>query len=388
MSDEFIFNEVGSGDNPIVDVVFIHGLMGSSRKTWVASGGKEFWPEMLLSELSNISVYTLDYPASALKRMMDREMDMLDRAASSAEYMVAMGIGKRPIVFITHSLGGVLVKMIIKESADSCDSNMRQISDNVRLVAFLSTPHLGNSFASILKSFSGGLSSEHINLISGETGVLDEVGLHYRNFANSRDSLKTVAYCETLNTKSILLVSKDSADPRVNGTKVILVDKNHIDICKPKSKDDPVFVGLQYHIKNVLNSCNEFDDDPYGEKHDSDRRNLIEKLIAVNREYEYSVANDYQNRFSRRYFRKGMYLQEQQEKNALLHEVKYRFDTEIYLPMICKGDSDENVHASINSKVVAPISEMYRGSSGVDKNTVLGALYFLAQQCHIRWDDK
>ncbi|WP_165768539.1 putative lipase [Sandarakinorhabdus cyanobacteriorum] len=50
-----------------------------------------------------------------------------------------------------HSLGGLLIKSILRKSREASDQGLRAISDATRLVVFIATPHCGASLASIGK---------------------------------------------------------------------------------------------------------------------------------------------------------------------------------------------------------------------------------------------
>ncbi|EDO28472.1 predicted protein, partial [Nematostella vectensis] len=54
------------------------------------------------------------------------------------------GIGKRPVIWITHSMGGLLVKQLLLLASDSEEC----MSDNSRGIIFYSTPHQGSIVAS------------------------------------------------------------------------------------------------------------------------------------------------------------------------------------------------------------------------------------------------
>ncbi|MCG7875157.1 MAG: putative lipase [Candidatus Thiodiazotropha endolucinida] len=77
-------------------------------------------------------------------------MDIFERAANVLEHLAAHGIGKRPIVFIVHSLGGLLTKILLRKSLSSDDEDFKNVSAATKLIVFLSTPHTGSSLANAL----------------------------------------------------------------------------------------------------------------------------------------------------------------------------------------------------------------------------------------------
>ncbi len=395
MTDEFSFSLVASAEEPVLDVIFIHGLSGDPKKTWMSDDGTEFWPEWIFDEFPNIAIYTLGYPASVFAKWAKKEMDIFERATSALDYMIAKGIGARPLIFVTHSLGGILAKAIIRKSCDSDDADWKKISEQVRLVAFLATPHNGASLASTLKSVVPHFSSKHVELLSNDTGILEDINSHYRSYANAKDSIKTVVYYEKYATKGALVVSRESADPGVSGTTPVATDKDHTNICKPRSKDDPVYAGLENHVKLVLQMVLDEaaadieafgEGDDYSKKADHDRRDLLEKLIAAGREHEYETANNFQSGFARNYLKLGLHTPAREENDKLLSEVETRFLTHVFHPLICKSGTEDQIRNSLQADVIDPLCAKYDGKRRFSEKTVLRALYYLTEQCHIRWD--
>lgn len=395
MAEKFLFSEICSGVDPALDILFVHGLAGGPKLTWTSENSGEFWPEWLCDDFPNIAVYSLGYPAGIFEKWAKREMDIFERAASALDYLASSGIGNRPVVFITHSLGGILAKAILRKSCEADDDDWKKVSIATRLMVFLATPHSGASLASVLKVVFPRFSSKNIDLLSNGMGVLEDINQYYRDYANSRDDFKTVAYYEKYKIKnSILVVSRESADPGVKGTHPVAIDKDHINICKPCDRNDHVYVGIQRHIKRMLISIQDssasdeevFQEDDYSTKTDHDRRDLLEKLIAAGREHEYKTANNYQNQFAQNYLKLGLYTSAREENDKLLSEIEQRFITHIYNPLICKGESDDIIRTALQNDVIDPVCVKRDGQRGFSEKVVLRALYFLTEQCHIRWD--
>ena len=396
MTDELSFTKICGGDEPLLDVLFVHGITGDPKETWVSEKTGDYWPAWLCSDLPSVAVYSLGYPASLFEKWAKKEMDLFERAGNALEYMTSKGIGERPLAFIAHSLGGLLVKQIIRKSCDAEEEHWKHVCQATKLVAFLATPHTGASLASVLKTVIPRFSSKYIDLLSNDSGILTDINQHYRSFANGRDDVATVAYYEKYKTAaSLLVVSKESADPGVAGTTPVAMDKDHITICKPRDKEDLIYLGIKRHLARTLSSCpmnspngngGSFAADDYGTKTEEDRRDLLEKLIAAGREHEYSKANNLQNKFAQNYLKLGLYTTAKDDNDRLLSEVEQRFLTHIYHPLICKGRPDEEIRNALQAHVIDAVYEQHAGGKGIGKKTILSALYFLTEQCHIRWD--
>ena len=56
-------------------------------------------------------------------------------------------IGERPLVFVTHSMGGLLVKQLLHTAHDSPNPRWRAIVEQTRGVCFIATPHIGSDLS-------------------------------------------------------------------------------------------------------------------------------------------------------------------------------------------------------------------------------------------------
>ena len=321
-------------------------------------------------------------------------MDMFERATNVLELFAGHDIGRRPIVFVAHSLGGILTKMLLRKSLDSDDEDWHRICDATKLVIFLSTPHTPSAMAQVLAVVP--FTSKQIKSLADNTGFLHDLNAHYRSFSSDRNDFATAVYYEKNLTKKIaVVVSRDSADPGVSKTTPVAVDKDHINICKPRNREDIVYLGVKRHIQKVLTSALrsveeheafavELDD--YTERSTGDRRDLLEKLIEAGREHEYSYANNAQNHFARQYTKTGLFTAAHEDHSNLLSEVETRFIRHVYHPLICKVATDDEVEKAVQEKVIDALSEKRIGRTSFNAKSISQALYFLTEQCYIRWD--
>ena len=392
MNETLTLQHVFGCEKPILDVVFVHGLTGDPRKTWLCPANGEFWPAWLQVDFNSIAVYTLGYPASLIERWPNKEMDMFERAGNVLEQFAGVGIGERPIAFVAHSLGGILVKLLLRRSIEAGDEDWQKVAEVTRLVVFLSTPHIGSAVARVMQIVPG--ISGHVDLLANKFGFLEDLNRHYRSIAKERGNLSTVVYYEKRLTKKIIVVPRESADPGIGNVEPVPVDKNHLDICKPVNKGDTVYLGIKRHIQKAVNSAEKTAsgaDKPisfegYENRSTEDRRDLLQKLIDAGREHEYRYANDAQNKFARQYTKTGLFTSAREDHESLLSEIETRFVTHVYHPLICRSVPDGEIRAAIQKEVIDPLVSRDIGGTRFPAKAVLSGLYFLTEQCHIRWD--
>lgn len=386
----------GDKDVAVLDIVFIHGLTGDPAKTWTNSE-EIFWPCWLANDLPSVCIHTAGYPSSLFEKWSKPEMNLHERASSLVEHMVSQGIGKKPVVIVCHSLGGLLAKEMFRACCEAQDEDWNALCDQLKLVVFFATPHKGATLAAILKTLIPRASSSFIDALSDESGFLTNLNNGYRDLAVKKD-VTTVAYYEKYKTKNVsLVVSEESADPGCTTTRPIAVDADHIEICKPNTQNAPAYLSVRRHIGKVLEGCTatggddpeapeaDFGPDDYSARSEDDRRTLQEKLIDAGREYEYSKANNLQNRFARTYHKLGLFTEAKTRHDTILSAVEQRFLTHVYGPKICAGATESEIAVALQEHVINPLCSSSEFGKLTNSN-VLQALYYLTEQCHIQWD--
>ncbi|MCH8165407.1 MAG: hypothetical protein IH889_07350, partial [Planctomycetes bacterium] len=152
---------VAGTDNPerLLDVVFIHGLAGDAWTTWMSDPDDDstFWPDWLAEEFPNLGIWTVGYPAG-LTAFGKPGMIIEKRAGNISHQLVIAGLGERPLIFVTHSMGGLIVKSLIVESQTLPDKDRKRLVSYVRGIVFCGTPHRGSALADatdVLGKYSG-----------------------------------------------------------------------------------------------------------------------------------------------------------------------------------------------------------------------------------------
>jgi tetratricopeptide (TPR) repeat protein len=247
------------------DVVFVHGLGGDLFATWRHGEDESTsWPHWLGREFSDVGVWSLGYAASATKwaRLKGlfiegasdagRSMALPDRALQVLDLMVKKGLGSRPLLFVCHSLGGLLVKYILRKANDpAVDAKMRQVAANTRAVLFLATPHAGAPLASLVDAF---------RLVFGATVSVEDLRAHdahlrdlynwYRGNAPLL-GIETRTYYETRGVGEMLIVNPTSAQSGA-GADAIPLDEDHLSIAKPRDREAQVCDALRELLREYV----------------------------------------------------------------------------------------------------------------------------------------
>ncbi len=243
------------------DIIFVHGLAGHSWSTWHPQNKKDskdlnFWLYWLGEELQqeeiNVCIWTFGYEAARFK-FSGAAMPLFDQASNLLEYLKVKNIGERPLIFVTHSMGGLLVKEAIR-SAQNFD-DYKTIIKQTKGIVFLATPHTGSHLASLIKNL-GALAAPSVNVQELETHKPELRNLNewYRqNIENL--TIETKIFYETQPMNGILVVDEDSANPGIKNVKPIAISKDHNSIAKPQ-KSDLVYLGVKdFVIKELSTSA-------------------------------------------------------------------------------------------------------------------------------------
>lgn len=203
-----------------VDIIFVHGLRGGSRKTWSASSSQaHFWPKEWLpadSAFKHVRVHTFGYDSDWADRK-DNSMNVHDFGQSLIEDIKSCPTipqdSDAPFVFIGHSLGG----LVIKKACIAAKENpaFQDIGKRIHSLYFLATPHRGSDLARTLNnvvraSFSSG-KSYVANLERGSEAiqVLNDQFRHYHRGLHIHSFIESVSM--NVGFGSILIVDRESA---------------------------------------------------------------------------------------------------------------------------------------------------------------------------------
>uniref|UniRef100_A0ABI7YHR6 Protein SERAC1 n=1 Tax=Felis catus TaxID=9685 RepID=A0ABI7YHR6_FELCA len=146
------------------DVLFIHGLMGAAFKTWRQQDNEQLltekileddaryttcWPKTWLArDCPALRIISVEYDTSLSDWRTRCPMERKSIAFRSDELLRklrAAGVGDRPVIWVSHSMGGLLVKKMLLEASKKPE--MSTVINNTRGIIFYSVPHHGSHLA-------------------------------------------------------------------------------------------------------------------------------------------------------------------------------------------------------------------------------------------------
>ncbi|KAH6881069.1 hypothetical protein B0T10DRAFT_551364 [Thelonectria olida] len=230
-----------------VDVVAVHGLNfknnpNHARQTWMMGDKlwlKDFFPGSL-PQATRVMLFAYNSSPS-----LDATAIRLDDHAKNLLqwlHLERQDALQRPLVFICHSLGGLVVKEALVEA--TLDVSYKSIVEATRLLVFFATPHQGGNYASV-----GDVAAKIVSagLLKPSNDLLDALKQHSneatRRFEQSRhlyERCLVVSFFEGMPYgKMGIIVDKKSATLNLPGTreKQVAMHADHSAICKFESAD-------------------------------------------------------------------------------------------------------------------------------------------------------
>jgi hypothetical protein len=127
-------------------IVAVHGLGGHRYTTW-KSGNTMWLQDLLPSKLPRARIMTFGYNADVVNNfstfgIRDHARKLLSLLRNKRD---TEDTSDRPIVFICHSLGGIVVKQALRTATN--ESIYNNTAEKTRGIVFLGTPHRGSDLA-------------------------------------------------------------------------------------------------------------------------------------------------------------------------------------------------------------------------------------------------
>ncbi|KAJ6143763.1 hypothetical protein N7471_003216 [Penicillium samsonianum] len=242
-------------DDGNVDIIFIHGLTGDRDATWTARDATDPWPKTLLPPIiPTARVLAFGYDANVAdwkgvvsqSRIANHAWNLLTALST---YRENDGTNERPIIFVCHSLGGLVCEDALFTSNQRPERHLRDILHSTRGIIFLGTPHHGAGLARWAEALSRSIglvkktNSEIVGVLKRDSEVLARIqdGFHTMVKARSTQSLPPIeitCFYEEMPLPGVgLVVPQDSAI--LPGYIPIGIHGNHMDMTKFAGSTDP-----------------------------------------------------------------------------------------------------------------------------------------------------
>ena len=248
-------------ENSNLDIVFIHGLNGDAFDSW-KNKEDEFWPYWLHDDFEDVCIWSVGYDAAPIKWFFGTTMPLQDRSRNILENLQLKGIGKRPVIFVVHSMGGLVTKYMLSYARDH--EAYSDILKQTKSIFFLGVPHNGATLATWGKAFDFVLKTNEItNHLASDNPYLRDLKDRFESLLKS-NPIDCLAFFETLPLLELgKIVSESSASAITTIKPAIGIDANHLSICKINDKEQSLIYGnLKLSIEKSLEEDTSSDTPP------------------------------------------------------------------------------------------------------------------------------
>ncbi|KAI0966346.1 WD40 repeat-like protein [Xylaria arbuscula] len=244
---------------PKLEIVFVHGLKGGSRKTWSLdpTDSMTYWPKEWLpfehgfrhARIHSFG-YDSDWSKSAASTLTVHDF-ALALLADLKHSQAIKRDGNTPIVFVAHSMGGLVIKKAYLLATRN--EAYKEISSRIHSMYFLGTPHRGSDSATYLKLYLS------LPLLVGAKSFVKELmpdsqtvhDINYE-FRYSCAHLKLFSFFESQPTAGIMIVEKQSAVIGLPNEEEQYLPANHRHLCKFKNDQDPGYLIVTRKLRSTI----------------------------------------------------------------------------------------------------------------------------------------
>jgi ankyrin repeat domain-containing protein 50 len=167
---------------------------------------------------------------------------------------------QRPIIFVCHSLGGLLFKQVLI-SGILAGPEYKDLVDSIRGVIFMGTPHRGSnsaSYATILSkilnvpTFGRGVRSDLLTLLKTSSPILSQITQQSKNLLKP---LSVISFYEQQPLGPTLIVEPFSAVLGLPNERTIPINRDHRQIAKVSPRNQQHFNIVKNVVMDLVNQC-------------------------------------------------------------------------------------------------------------------------------------
>ncbi|KAK7921724.1 hypothetical protein PG985_009746 [Apiospora marii] len=248
-------HQPSSGDLATAHVVFVHGLGGGSEHTWSKNG--VLWPRDLLPKqppFRETSVHIFGYDSNFKKSSTLNIQDFSKSLLNNLLNNPVVNESNSPIILVGHSMGGLIMKQTYILAKQM--TVYKDISERIKAIVFIATPHTGSELAPILDRI--------FRMTSGLKPYLEDL-------RRNSDTVQTINTLFPAHSTDLMLHSFYETEPLSLGglRDVMIVPKvdailnyaheqsallygDHRSVCKFESADEHNFIAIWQAISSCL----------------------------------------------------------------------------------------------------------------------------------------
>ncbi|KAI0102848.1 quinon protein alcohol dehydrogenase-like superfamily [Nemania sp. FL0031] len=302
------FTILANPDSATVDIILIHGLQGHPKNTWLYSPPKEkpsffsskpkkpqsqatrlqetFWPLDILSrDFEGARIMTYGYDSRVTRWFhgpaMKLDIDQYGESLLNATEASRRGNPHRPLIFIVHSLGGLILKDALRRARSSREERFEHVYKSTRALLFFGTPHRGVSYTEL------GITASRIATMAGfdaNKKILRSLSFDATHIRVLREDFVEVlrdlaprlfVFQEGLGYSGFKLLSGKVVDDFSSsldvGEQKETIGANHVNMCRFAGEGDDGYIKVKAALELAISEVSPV----LAQDHDAKKLNLI-----------------------------------------------------------------------------------------------------------------
>ncbi|KAA8913656.1 hypothetical protein FN846DRAFT_929114 [Sphaerosporella brunnea] len=262
-----------SAENPTVDIIAVTGLAGHAYGSWKSRTQNQMWlRDFLPSDLPNVRILTFGYDSTLRDSTSTGSIQQFSRAFLDGVNSERTGEKERnrPIIFIGHSFGGLIIKQALADASMSGGSeNDQAILSSCTGLFFFGVPNRGLNVENLRTLVMHQTNAHLVNDLREGSELLRHAYQHFLQGFTHKDCQITSFY-ELRDTKAVIVredgswersggmirvVSQESATFALPTEAIhmqVPIDADHSNMVKFADKADPNYIPVRDRLSDYV----------------------------------------------------------------------------------------------------------------------------------------
>ncbi|KAM3067595.1 hypothetical protein ACMFMG_000090 [Clarireedia jacksonii] len=194
------FTPLNSPRDPVmVDIIAVTGLAGNAFGSWASEPTHMWLRDKLTEDFPNARIMTYGFDSHLKGSHSEAVISVFSSRFCSDVQEIRIHCPDRPVIFIGHSLGGLVIKKTLL--------GRWKIPPQVPLMIFLGTPHRGLDTEALAELVKHDSTAPLIRQISFRSYELNELNSDFCNFLSKATDIAILSVYETIQTKTLVEAS-------------------------------------------------------------------------------------------------------------------------------------------------------------------------------------
>ncbi|APA09573.1 hypothetical protein sscle_05g043430 [Sclerotinia sclerotiorum 1980 UF-70] len=191
------FTPLNEPQEPVaIDIIAVTGLAGNAFGSWASEPTHMWLRDKLAVDFPNARIMSYGFDSHLKGSQSEAVVSVFSSRFRSDVEEIRRHASDRPLVFIGHSLGGLVIKKAML--------GRWKIMPSIPLMIFLGTPHRGLDTEALLELVKHDATAPLIRQISFRSHELNELNSDFCHFLSTAPDIAILSVYETIRTKTLV----------------------------------------------------------------------------------------------------------------------------------------------------------------------------------------